>query len=424
MTYIIILFELFFRSGSAKDSFEPKSIRSEDKKRDIPNVPLLLRPIVKKLQSKFNIGSLDFRLPNGYSGVLKGKYEGPNAKIILHSWAPLRKLLTGGGLGFSEAFLEKEWDSPNLSKFIEIISLNSIQDDHKGNLYTRLISLLRNFLRRNTRSGSKKNISAHYDLGNEFYSRWLDPSMTYSSAFFNGKNIDVKKAQENKYNHLLNIMKVKPGASILEIGCGWGGFAAFAGKKGFKVTGITISKEQYIYSKELIERENLNNKVKIELRDYRDVSSVYDNIVSIEMIEAVGEKYWSDYFNTVSRYLKPGGSFGLQAITMNDKQFNNYRKQADFIQTYIFPGGMLPSRKIIQDYSLKAGMKVILDKGFGLDYALTLSKWRNNFISSWPDIQSLGFDNHFKRLWDMYLSSCEGSFRSGRIDVRQIVIKN
>ena len=268
------MFELFFRSGSAKDSFEPKSIRSEDKKRDIPNVPLLLRPIVKKLQSKFNIGSLDFRLPNGYSGVLKGKYEGPNAKIILHSWAPLRKLLTGGGLGFSEAFLEKEWDSPNLSKFIEIISLNSIQDDHKGNLYTRLISLLRNFLRRNTRSGSKKNISAHYDLGNEFYSRWLDPSMTYSSAFFNGKNIDVKKAQENKYNHLLNIMKVKPGASILEIGCGWGGFAAFAGKKGFKVTGITISKEQYIYSKELIERENLNNKVKIELRDYRDVSSV------------------------------------------------------------------------------------------------------------------------------------------------------
>ncbi len=418
------LFELFFRSRSANASYDLRPNRYEDKKIEIPKVPLLLRPVVKKLQSKFHIGSLDFSLPNGYSGVLKGKHEGPNAKIILHSWAPLRKLLTGGGLGFSEAFLDKEWDSPNLSKFIEIISLNSIQDDHKGNLYARLISLLRNFLRRNTRSGSKKNISAHYDLGNEFYSRWLDSSMTYSSAFFNGQNIDLKKAQENKYINLLNMMKVKPGASILEIGCGWGGFAAFAGKKGFKVTGITISREQYIYSKELIEKENLNNNVKIELRDYRDVTSAYDNIVSIEMIEAVGEKYWSSYFNTISKYLKSGGSFGLQAITMNDKQFNNYRKQADFIQTYIFPGGMLPSRKIIEDYSLRAGMKVILDKGFGLDYALTLSKWRDNFISSWPDIQSLGFDNHFKRLWDMYLSSCEGSFRSGRIDVRQIVIKN
>ncbi|MBT6272006.1 MAG: class I SAM-dependent methyltransferase, partial [Rhodobacteraceae bacterium] len=270
---------------------------------------------------------------------------------------------------------------------------------------------------------AKKNISYHYDLGNDFYSLWLDKSMTYSSAYFKKDSETLEKAQENKYASIIDQLGVKAGDHILEIGCGWGGFGEYAAsKRGLKVTGLTISKEQYDYAVERINKAGLSELVEIKLQDYRDEVGVYDGIASIEMFEAVGEKYWPVYFSTVRDRLKPGRNATLQIITLADSRWDSYRKSVDFIQKYIFPGGMLPSPKVLREQVNNAGLNVKDSIEFGQSYSATLRRWHKTFNAEWDNIVKLGFDSRFKNMWDFYLTSCAGTFLSGYCDVTQITI--
>ena len=387
-------------------------------------VPIFLRPIINKIASQFKLGSLSYRLPSGFEGKISGKLSGPDANIVLHSWRPIFRLFFNGSIGFAEGYLAGEWDSSNLPTFIELVTKNSIHSENQGQLLLRKYNWFRHLINNNTRLGSKKNIAFHYDLGNEFYSYWLDNSMTYSSAIEIKNSQNLEDAQQKKYSRILKSLEIKEDQHILEVGCGWGGFAIFAAKEGFKVTGLTISNEQFNYANQLVGKLGLREKVSIKLCDYRDFSSKFDHIASIEMIEAVGENYWPKYFQSISQNLKKGGRFALQAITVRDEKFEIYRKQPDFIQKYIFPGGMLPCQRSIKDNCNEVGMNIISDKGFGKDYASTLAIWRTSFHNAWPKIKSLGFDTRFKRLWSFYLASCEGSFRGEGIDVRQIIMEN
>ena len=281
---------------------------------------------------------------------------------------------------------------------------------------------IKHFLNRNSK-GSKKNISFHYDLGNKFYKYWLDKSMTYSSALFKDKKQNLYDAQINKYKNLTALCGIKPGEHVLEIGCGWGGFSSFLAKEvNAKVKAITISKKQFESVKKKIHEEKLGESVEVNLTDYRDVRGQYDHIVSIEMFEAVGEKYWQLYFDTLKKNLKSNGNIGLQTITIDNNFFKTYRKFPDFIQTYIFPG-MLPSVEEIKKITNSIGLNIMEEKMFGPDYARTLKYWKESFNHSWTSIRNIGFDNTFRRLWEYYLSYCEGGFRSGNINVGQFLIK-
>ena len=282
---------------------------------------------------------------------------------------------------------------------------------------------MRFWLQSNSKKQAKKNISYHYDLGNDFYSLWLDKSMTYSSAYFKKDSETLEKAQENKYASIIDQLGVKAGDHILEIGCGWGGFGEYAAsKRGLKVTGLTISKEQYDYAVERINKAGLSELVEIKLQDYRDEVGVYDGIASIEMFEAVGEKYWPVYFSTVRDRLKPGRNATLQIITLADNRWDSYRKSVDFIQKYIFPGGMLPSPKVLREQVNNAGLNVKDSIEFGQSYSATLRRWHKTFNAEWDNIVKLGFDSRFKNMWDFYLTSCAGTFLSGYCDVTQITI--
>ena len=283
---------------------------------------------------------------------------------------------------------------------------------------------IKHYLKKNSRSGSKKNISFHYDLGNSFYEKWLDESMTYSSAMFKDPEDNLHKGQINKYENLANITGVKENDKILEIGCGWGGFSSFLAKKYLaNVTAITISKKQYEKAKQKIYDDKLTDKVDVKLLDYRNINGKYDKIVSIEMFEAVGEKYWSKYFDVLKKNLKSDGSIGLQTITIEDKFFQKYKKFPDFIQTYIFPGGMLPSVEEMDKVITSKGLHITNKTMFGNDYAKTIRIWSESFENSWGCIKSLGFSESFKRLWNYYLGYCEGGFKSGNINVGQFLIK-
>ncbi len=391
--------------------------------KEYPDTPLYIRPLIKKIINQFSIGNLSYKLPNGYQGKINGEISGPNANIELHSWKPIVRLFFNGSIGFAEGYIAGEWDSSNLSNFIELVTINSLHSENRGNLFSRKYNWLKHFFNKNTKIGSKKNIAFHYDLGNEFYSLWLDNSMTYSSAIEIKNSRNLEHAQGKKYSRLLENLEPKEGEHILEVGCGWGGFALFAAKAGFKVTGITISSQQYKYANEQISKYGLQEKISIKLCDYRDLSEKFDHVTSIEMIEAVGEDYWPRYFQSISENLKQGGRFALQAITVRDEKFEVYRRQPDFIQKYIFPGGMLPCQKTIDKNCKEVGMNIISNKGYGKDYASTLAIWQDSFIKAWPNIKKLGFDSRFKRLWSFYLASCEGSFRGEGIDVRQIIMK-
>ena len=281
---------------------------------------------------------------------------------------------------------------------------------------------LLHWLNRNTQSGSKRNISAHYDLGNSFYQKWLDPSMTYSSAYFGDGVNDLSAAQTSKYRKLALDTGITAADSVLEIGCGWGGFAEFAAKEiGCSVTGLTISKEQFDFAKKRILEAGLNERIDIKYQDYRDETGRYDRVTSIEMFEAVGEKYWPVFFGKMGECLKHGGTAGLQVITIQDDAFQAYRRQTDFIQRYIFPGGMLPTPSIMKSLGVHAGLPMRSETIFGRDYARTLSEWRVRFDQNWFAIKQLGFDERFRKLWDYYLYYCEAGFRSGHIDVRQMI---
>lgn len=344
--------------------------------------------------------------------------------MIIRDLAFARRLAQGGEIGIAEAFLGGEWESPDLTRFLQLFCVNQhvITRLLEGKPLVRWFQMARHWLNRNTRSGSRRNIHAHYDLGNSFYSAWLDKTMTYSSALFTGQTADLAAAQTEKYGALARQIGLAPDHHILEIGCGWGGFADFAGREiGCRVTGLTISKEQYEFAKQRIQAAGLNDRVDIKLLDYRDQTGTFDRIASIEMFEAVGEEYWPTYFRQLRDRLTPDGVAGLQVITIQDALFKNYRSELDFIRRYVFPGGMLPTPTIMRDMGARYGLNLSAERAFGLDYATTLSHWRDRFRSAWPQLMPLGFDEQFRRLWEYYLSYCEAGFRSGTIDVRQMI---
>jgi cyclopropane-fatty-acyl-phospholipid synthase len=373
-------------------------------------------------------GKLNLVLPDGSTHHFEGAEPGPSATLIVKDPRMVAKLAFGGCLGLCEAYLEDMWASPNVSDVLAIGTANEVAWDNmlRGKTWARFASWIMHRLRPNTRKGSRKNIAEHYDLGNDFYAEWLDPSMTYSSALFEGGINDLQAAQIEKYRRLCQSLELQPGMTVLEIGCGWGGFAEIAaGEFGAHVTGITLSKEQLAYAQARIEAAGLSDKVTLKLQDYRDTRGTFDRIASIEMFEAVGEEYWPIYFQTVRDRLAPGGRAGIQVITIADRFFADYRKTADFIQRYVFPGGMLPSPTRLREEIANAGLKLGEQIWFGKDYGETLSRWNTTFQSKWEKISGLStqYDSRFKRLWEFYLGYCEAGFKAGWTDVGQIVIQ-
>ncbi len=335
-------------------------------------------------------------------------------------------LVKGGSVGFAESFMRDEFETKNLSNLIEVTARN-IKQIHKfsGVFDLPLINFFKNIFIKNTKNRSKKNIAKHYDLGNEFFSLWLDKTLTYSSAIFDEKNKDLSDAQNNKYQKLIDLIKPSNGDKILEIGCGWGGFAEYLGKKyDVKLDCITISKKQFEYAKERIHRCGLNEKVNIEIKDYRELKDKYNSIASIEMIEAVGKNYLESYFKTIKDNLSNNGKAAIQAITIDDALFDRYKYKEDFIQKYIFPGGFLPNKNSINKYVSDNGLTIKSYESYADHYSNTLSIWRDEFNKKWDQIKNQGFDLTFKRMWEFYLCYCEAGFKSKNIDLIQFSIQN
>jgi cyclopropane-fatty-acyl-phospholipid synthase len=333
-----------------------------------------------------------------------------------------RRVLLNGDIGFAEGWMAHEWETSDLSALLVLLANNieRFRRVFEGSLVGKAVNWVRHLLRDNSRAGARRNILAHYDLGNRFYEAWLDGTMTYSSARFDQAR-DLEQAQLAKYRALARHLDLKPGEHVLEIGCGWGGFAEVAaGEFGARVTGITISDEQLAYARARMERAGLAQQVEIRRQDYRDVEGQFDKVASIEMFEAVGERYWPAYFAKIADVLKPGGRAALQIITIRDELFDQYRKRADFIQRYVFPGGMLASLERLKHETERAGLAWRKVEAFGHSYAETLAEWARRFQAKWNDIRALGFDERFKQLWLFYLSYCEAGFRTGRTDVVQL----
>lgn len=387
------------------------------------DVPKLVR-FALGLASRLRRGTLDVTLPDGRTVRCGGLEPGPAAQMTIYNYNFAWRLARSGDIGIAEAYLRREWDTPDLTQFLYIFCVNHdlIQTMLGGNPVSRVVQLVRHWFNRNTRRQARRNIYAHYDIGNSFYSAWLDPSMTYSSALFEDGTDDLTAAQHNKYRRLAEAINLQPGQKVLEIGCGWGGFAEYVAKNyDARVVGLTISAQQRDFAQKRMQAAGLSDKVEIRFQDYRDERGQYDRIASIEMIEAVGEQFWPQYFTQLRDRLAPGGLAGIQAITIQDKFFNAYRREVDFIQRYVFPGGMLPSPQVLKSLGDKFGVPVIRERIFGEDYAKTLTTWRDNFRAAWPNLMPLGFDERFRRLWEYYLAYCEAGFLSGNIDVRQVV---
>jgi cyclopropane-fatty-acyl-phospholipid synthase len=378
------------------------------------------------LAGKLQNGRMDFHLDDGRVFRVEGPNPGPVAELHIHNPDVFARLIREGDLGFSEAYLEGWWSTPDLQAFMDVVHEDNddLYYSFRGMAVVRAFERMRHWMNNNSKTQAKKNISRHYDLGNDFYSLWLDDTMTYSSALFKTGQEDIEKAQEQKYESMVDQMGVHPGDHVLEIGCGWGGFAEYAaGQRGLKVTGLTISQEQYDYAVERMVRAGLSDKVDIKLQDYRDETGVYDGIASIEMFEAVGERYWPVYFDTLRERLKPGRSATLQIITVEDHRFEVYRKGVDFIQKYVFPGGMLPSPSVLTAEVERAGLRVLQSIEFGESYSQTLRRWHETFNARWDEVKTLrGFDDRFRRLWNFYLTSCAAGFHAGSIDVTQITV--
>jgi cyclopropane-fatty-acyl-phospholipid synthase len=378
------------------------------------------------LLTRLAVGQLTVQLPDGRQITFEGREPGPSATVRLKAPGVPRRFMMGGDLGFAEAFIEDEAESPDLTALVELFCRNKAAIEHhtRPHPLAKLLRRVIHVLNRNSRSGSRRNISYHYDLGNAFYARWLDRSMTYSAALFDGTQQDLEAAQHAKYHRLAQDLALKPGDRVLEIGCGWGGFAEVAARDyGAHVHGITLSTEQLAYARERVAAAGLSEQVTFELCDYRDVRGTYDAVASIEMFEAVGEKYWPAFFGTVRDRLKPGGRAALQIITIEAESFEDYRRNPDFIQRYIFPGGMLPTREHVLDHASRVGLNRQDERAFGTDYARTLAEWRERFLATWPEISGLGFDERFKRMWLYYLAYCEGGFLAGSIDVHQFAFQ-
>ena len=382
--------------------------------------------IVFKILKDIEYGYLEITKYNGE--LLKfGNSQSP-LKAILKIKKPnfTFNLIKGGSVGFAESYMRDEFETDNLSNLIEITARNiKIIYKFSGLLDFPIINYLKNKFVKNTRARSKENISKHYDLGNEFFALWLDKTLTYSSAIFDERNKDLSNAQNNKYQKLINLIKPNNGDKILETGCGWGGFAEYLGKKyDVKLDCITISKKQFEYAKKRMHECGLNEKVNIEIKDYRDLKEKYNSIASIEMIEAVGQNYLESYFKTIKNNLSNDGRAAIQAITIDDNMFDRYKTKQDFIQKYIFPGGFLPSKGIINKYVSENGLTIKSYDSYADHYSNTLFMWKNEFNKKWDLIKKQGFDLTFKRMWEFYLSYCEAGFKSKNIDLIQFSLQN
>ena len=364
-------------------------------------------------------GRLEIRLPDGASRLFGEGEHGVTLQV--HDEALFRQVLARGDIGLAEAYLDGAWDSSDVTGLLSLLASNRqvLKKAVYGSWRKLLAARVRHWLNGNSRAGSKRNIMAHYDLGNEFYKLWLDPSMSYSSALYRAVDDgDLETAQRAKYRRILRRLRADVGQRVLEIGCGWGGFAELAVGEGLQVTGLTLSPAQLAWAKQRVPAADLR------LQDYRDTCEQFDHVVSIEMFEAVGERWWPAYFRAVARALKPGGRAVIQSITIRDDLFAQYRRGTDFIQQYVFPGGMLPSPAAFRAAAARQGLVVRGEYAFGHDYARTLAEWRHAFEANWPQIAELGFDEHFRRLWRLYLCYCEAGFLAGNIDVVQFELSH
>lgn len=400
-------------------------VTPQNKSAALAGLPVFFR-LVCGFAERIHYGALSFALPDGRTLTFQGK-EDPDAHgvILVKDYAFARRTLLGGDIGFFESFAADQWETPDLAACLYIFARNAdmVQDAFKASPIIDFLNNLRHAFNKNTRKGSQRNIVAHYDLGNSFYEKWLDPTMTYSSALFPDGRSDLVAAQINKYRNLAQSIELRPDETVLEIGSGWGGFAEFAAKDvGAKVVGITLSPSQYEFARERIFREGLAERVEFRIQDYRDVREQYDKIASIEMFEAVGKQYWQTYFDKVRDALKPGGVAGFQIITIADRFFENYSSSTDFIQRYVFPGGMLPSPSLLKSHIETAGLALQNVREFGQDYAATLNEWHRDFLAAWDDIRTLGFDERFKKMWRFYLAYSEAGFRAATTNVRQVAV--
>lgn len=379
--------------------------------------PFLARHL-QNLLSHIAFGDISIVLPNGTCLRQQAANPGPSAKLVIRRWRTVWRLIVGGELAFADAFIAGDWWTPNLLAFLEFGAKNesSLQHSISGTFAQRLLCRLQHWRNRNTPRGSRRNIAAHYDLGNDFYALWLDRGMNYSSALFVPGERALEAAQDAKLDRVVELLEISGGERVLEIGCGWGALLERLSQN-CDVTGITLSEEQLHFARQRLGTKDVASRTEVRLEDYRDVRQTYDRIVSIEMIEAVGESYWPTYFAKLRQALTSNGTVLLQAITISDDRFAKYRNQPDFIQHYIFPGGVLPTVEIIRQQAALAGLKLVTHQPFGPSYAQTLSAWRERFLASWPAIEQLGFDAPFKRMWEYYLSYCEAGFRNGAIDV-------
>lgn len=377
--------------------------------------------LLQRFLGKVNAGNLTIILPDGQSLLFEGKHSGVNAMITLKNYAIISRLLKNGSLGFAEGYLRAEWDTPSLDNIFRFFLANEKQFLRKWRylLGSGILDKAYHYKKRNTQKGSQNNIAAHYDLGNDFFQPWLDEGMTYSSALFTeGNDQTLEEAQDHKYQTILDALRLKEGESVLEIGCGWGGFAEAAFKRDpSHYVGLTLSHEQLDYAKARFSHKPEGITADFKLQDYRNATGQFDKIVSIEMIEAVGEKYWPNYFDVLKQRTTQNGVAVIQAITIAPELFENYRKNPDFIQRYIFPGGMLPTIEILEDHATKAGFDFETVECFGQSYAKTLEIWRSKFETSWPKLQKLGFDERFYKMWHYYLSYCIIGFKQQTTDV-------
>jgi cyclopropane-fatty-acyl-phospholipid synthase len=374
---------------------------------------------LRRMVGELECGELVIETPAGDRLVFSGRLSGPQAKVTIHSWRCIWRLASSWDIGFAEAYSDGEWSSSNLVALLKLASHNSaLAEPLKFLRMPRFWPKLRHAMNRNTRRGGRRNIAAHYDLGNEFYHQWLDPGMTYSAGLFSSVDQTLEQAQDAKLNRVLSLLDLAGGENVLEIGCGWGSLAErILQRHDCTMVGVTLSTEQLAFTQRRLRSSALDERSDIRLQDYRDVRGTFDRIVSIEMLEAVGEAYWPIYFEKLRDRLRPGGVGVLQVITIDEDRFEDYRGRPDFIQKYIFPGGMLPTTEIIERETAKAGLTLVAKEFFGDGYARTLEEWRRRFLESWPAIEALGFDERFKRIWEYYLAYCQAGFETGAINV-------
>jgi len=386
--------------------------------------PAAARWLVRLLE-QLRCGKIILRCPDGRALEFSGAQPGPHATLTLADWQVCGDILSRGDIGLAEAYIAGRVTTEDLTQLLLLAAMNeqAMEQAIHGRWWATLAYRLRHWLRPNTRTGSRKNIHAHYDLGNDFYRLWLDPTMTYSAALFEGETSrSLGDAQTAKYERILRELGAQPGQHILEVGCGWGGFAEHAARAGCRVTGITISAAQLEYAQRRIAAAGLQDRVELKLLDYRDLDGQFDHVVSIEMFEAVGERYWTGYFGMLRDRLRPGGRAVVQTITIAEAKFERYRSGTDFIQQYIFPGGMLPSPRRFSEEAAAQGLAVAGMHGFGIDYAETLRHWHQQFERVATGVAALGFDERFMRTWRFYLAYCEAGFRARATDVVQAAL--